>query len=80
MSEILNTLTSALVSKMLDISSLQHGVIATNVANINSSHYRPLKLNFETELTRIKDAFEGPSLEILRGRSSRWTTRMRKFF
>ena len=42
--------TMALMVKALDAASLRHQAIAGNIANANSTDYRPLKVNFEQQL------------------------------
>lgn len=41
-----------LLSKLLDVASLRHRVIAQNVANVNTPGYRRLEVSFEQELAQ----------------------------
>lgn len=43
-------ITTAALSLALDAASLQHRVIATNIANINTTGYMPMRLNFSAHL------------------------------
>jgi flagellar basal-body rod protein FlgB len=53
MDSIIDTVTSRLVSKALDLSVLQRAVIANNVANAETAGYTPLRLNFEQVFERL---------------------------
>jgi flagellar basal-body rod protein FlgB len=41
-----------LLSRLLDVASLRHRVVANNVANVNTPGYRRLELNFEDAFQR----------------------------
>jgi len=59
---ILDGITSALVTKSLDMSVMRHKVIAQNIANVNTVGYEPLKADFSfhlSELEKIVDADNG---------------------
>lgn len=42
----------AVLSRLLDVASLRHSVIAQNVANVNTPAYRQRELSFEDDLLR----------------------------
>jgi flagellar basal-body rod protein FlgB len=46
----MNTLISAIINKTLDGLSLRSAATAQNIANVNSSGYRPVRVSFEAEL------------------------------
>lgn len=50
-----------LLSKMLDLASLRHRVIAQNVANVNTPGYHRLDLAFEDKIARQLAQQEGPT-------------------
>ncbi|MFT4826702.1 MAG: flagellar basal-body rod protein FlgB [Halioglobus sp.] len=58
MSGPLESITSALISKALDVSLQRHQAIANNVANVDTSGYRPLSVNFDDVMQQVKTAFE----------------------
>lgn len=41
-----------LLSRFLDVAELRHGVIANNVANVNTPGYKQMEVNFEEKLQR----------------------------
>ena len=69
MSGPLESITGALLSKSLDTSLNIHQVIAHNIANANSTGFRPLTVNFEQLLSDMKMAAVGePSVTDLKER------------
>jgi len=54
----LDSITSDLVSKALDVSLSVHQSIANNIANSDTSGYRPLRVNFEAVMQEVKAAVE----------------------
>ncbi|MEY2907566.1 MAG: hypothetical protein RLZZ602_89 [Pseudomonadota bacterium] len=64
MSGPLDSITSALVGKSLDASLAVHQVIAHNIANVNSTGFRPLSVNFEqlmSDMTQALNAAPDPA-------------------
>ena len=59
MSGPLESITGALLSKSLDTSLNIHQVIAHNIANANSTGFRPLTVKFEQLLSDMKMAAAG---------------------
>ena len=59
MSGPIESITGALLSKSLDTSLSIHQVIAHNIANANSTGFRPLTVNFEQLLNDMKMAAVG---------------------
>lgn len=59
MSGPLESITGALLSKSLDTSLNMHQVIAHNIANANSTGFRPLTVKFEQLLSDMKMAAAG---------------------
>ena len=59
MSGPIESITGALLSKSLDASLSIHQVIAHNIANVNSTGFRPLTVNFEQLLSDMKMAAVG---------------------
>ena len=59
MSGPLESITGALLSKSLDTSLNTHQVIAHNIANANSTGFRPLTVKFEQLLSDMKMAAAG---------------------
>ena len=47
--------TVQLLSRSLDLRAQRHGVIASNLANIDTPGYKPLELTFEKELQQALD-------------------------
>ena len=77
MSGPIESITGALLSKSLDASLSIHQVIAHNIANANSTGFRPLTVNFEqlmsdmklaaageTNVAELKDRLAGIQIEI----------------
>ncbi len=58
MSGPLESITGALVGKSLDASLVVHEVIAHNIANANSTGFRPLAVSFEELMEGMKQAVE----------------------
>ncbi len=54
----LDSITSDLVSKALDVSLSVHQSIANNIANSDTSGYRPLRVNFEAVMQEVQAAVE----------------------
>lgn len=50
----LGGVTAQLVHMSLDAASLRHMAIASNVANVNSQNYKPIRVNFEEQLEQLK--------------------------
>jgi len=48
--------TSALVQLALDAATLRHQATANNLANIHSVDYQPQRLNFEEQLSALRQA------------------------
>lgn len=46
-------LTSGVIGMALDGLSLRHEAIASNIANINTAGYRPIKVGFEDQLASV---------------------------
>ena len=59
MSGPLESITGALLSKSLDTSLNMHQVIAHNIANANSTGFRPLTVKFEQLVSDMKMAAAG---------------------
>jgi flagellar basal-body rod protein FlgB len=55
--------TYHLLERSLDIAKLRHGVIASNVANLDTPGYRPKEINFDKAL---KDAQEKNPVDLAR--------------
>jgi len=55
--------TYHLVERSLDIAKVRHGVIASNVANLDTPGYRPKEINFDKAL---KDAQERNPVDLTR--------------
>jgi flagellar basal-body rod protein FlgB len=55
--------TYHLIERSLDIANLRHGVIASNVANLDTPGYRPKEINFDKAL---KDAQERNPVDLTR--------------
>jgi flagellar basal-body rod protein FlgB len=55
--------TYHLIERSLDIAKLRHGVIASNVANLDTPGYRPKEINFDKAL---KDAQERNPVDLTR--------------
>jgi len=51
---ITNTLTSSLVTRVLDAATLRHAAHAQNISNAAIPGYRPLQVNFEQQLTMAR--------------------------
>lgn len=45
--------TMAIAKMALDAYTLRHQAIASNIANIHSENYRPLRVNFEQQLAML---------------------------
>lgn len=58
MSGPLESITGALIGKSLDASLVVHEVIAHNIANANSTGFRPLAVSFEQLMEGMKQAVE----------------------
>jgi flagellar basal-body rod protein FlgB len=52
----LGGVTAQLVRMSLDAASLRHMAIASNIANVNSQDYTPVKVNFEEQLEKLRGA------------------------
>ena len=48
--------TFALVQLALDAATLRHQATANNLANIHSTGYRPQRVNFEEQLSALREA------------------------
>jgi flagellar basal-body rod protein FlgB len=55
MSGALDSITSSLISRALDVSVANHQAIAHNIANASTLGYQPLKLNFEEIMAEMQD-------------------------
>jgi flagellar basal-body rod protein FlgB len=53
--------TLELLSRGLDACALRQGVYAANIANVDTPGYRPLEVEFETELANAARATSGES-------------------
>ena len=51
----IDSVTSQLISKALDISVLKHDVIANNIANVNSENYKAFKIDFDAQMEQLKN-------------------------
>lgn len=51
--------TKELVKLALDATSMRHNAIASNLANIHSTDYVPLRVNFESQLHALQQAVRG---------------------
>lgn len=49
MTDGIEAITTATLSLALDAASLRHRAIASNIANINTEGYLPLRVNFESQ-------------------------------
>ena len=58
MSGPLDSITGDLVSKALDVSLQVHKTIAHNIANAETSGYRPMKVNFDDVMAQVRSAFD----------------------
>jgi flagellar basal-body rod protein FlgB len=58
MSGPLESITSDLITKALDVSLARHEVIANNIANSESAGYRPLKVDFDSIYEQMKGVLE----------------------
>lgn len=47
--------TVALLARALDFRALQHGVVAANLANVDTPNYRAQEVRFESQLKRAMD-------------------------
>jgi len=54
MVSFLDSVTSQLLSKALDISLLRHNVIANNIANLDTENYTAFQVNLDKELSELK--------------------------
>jgi len=54
-----DNVTKELVKLALDAASMRHGAIANNLANIHSTDYVPLRVNFEEQLSTLRQTVEG---------------------
>jgi len=54
MVSFLDSVTSQLLSKALDISLLKHNVIANNIANLDTENYTAFQVNLDKELSELK--------------------------
>jgi flagellar basal-body rod protein FlgB len=50
MTQGIETITTQAISMALDMSTLRHQVLATNIANVNTSGYVPQRLTFEGQM------------------------------
>jgi len=65
---VVDGVTSALVNKVLDLSLVRHSVLASNVANVHSVGFFPLKVSFEDQLAGLGRLARGVSdRSVLRG-------------
>lgn len=58
MSGPLQSITSELITKALDVSLQRHEVIANNIANSETAGYRPMMVNFDDILAQLKTVVE----------------------
>ena len=58
MSGPLESITSAMITKALDVSLARHEVIANNIANSETAGYRPLTVNFDSIYEQMKGVLE----------------------
>ncbi|WP_163834378.1 flagellar basal body rod protein FlgB [Spartinivicinus ruber] len=58
------TITEALINKMLDRSVLEHKLIANNVANVNTKNYVPLTTKNSETFEAILASFEEQAEEV----------------
>lgn len=49
-------ITSSVIGMALDGLSMRHDAIASNIANINTAGYRPVKVSFEDQLANLAEA------------------------
>lgn len=62
---------TALLGKMLDLHAARHKVIAGNVANVNTPHYRRRAFNFEQSLQHALDKGTATAYRGIEGQISR---------
>ncbi|GEM_PF-227794 len=67
-SAIANRTTSDLVMLALDAASVRHAAIASNIANVNTEGYRPLRVSFDDQIGLWRD-------QLVSGQDSAATTR-----
>ena len=53
---MLDSPTQALVRLALDAASLRHLTLANNIANVDSPGYAPQRVNFEQQLSQVRQA------------------------
>ena len=54
----LDSITSAMIGKALDVSLAVHQTIANNIANSDTGGYRPLRLDFDEAMSRVSAVVE----------------------
>jgi flagellar basal-body rod protein FlgB len=56
---MLDSPTTALVRLALDAASMRHLALANNIANAESPGYAPQRVNFEAQLSQVRQAMAG---------------------
>ncbi|OUS03245.1 hypothetical protein A9Q81_07615 [Gammaproteobacteria bacterium 42_54_T18] len=65
MDSIIGNVTSTLISKALDVVSLEHKAIANNIANVDTQNYRAVHVDFDTVFSSISDVVYSTDSEAL---------------
>ena len=55
--------TISLLEKVLDLRSLKHNLIVSNIANVDTPNYKALDLDFKKELAKFMGAEKGDGLK-----------------
>ena len=58
MSELLDSVTSLMLSRSLDASLMVHQTIANNIANASTIGYQPLRLDFQQVMDGVRSAID----------------------
>lgn len=58
MSELLDSVTSLMLSRSLDASLMMHQTIANNIANSSTVGYQPMKLDFNQVMDGVRSAIK----------------------
>jgi flagellar basal-body rod protein FlgB len=59
----LESITPKLVGFALDGLSVRHQAIASNIANVNSVDYKPIRVSFENQISDIRNGFYNTSVK-----------------
>ncbi len=60
----LDTQTSGLLERYLDLAAFRHQLVANNVANIDTPGFKAQDIDFETELKRVVAAGTRPEAQV----------------